>query len=415
MNLMMRLQLLAIVVAAASMVFVHLWLGATMPPARLRLFDIVFGSFILWWIASIIWLRAKSRIADDTADGWYNHTLQVFWFGNIATIITFWIALPYGSEAMRLMVTMMCLAPVVMEVIGTVRTPVYGRRGWAGTLAPYVIPAGLIVWFAQSGDEFAVPVILFLCAFGTTLLLLRDVIQRSVNRAWRAKAAAETARDARTRFLASASHDLGQPLQAARLFFDQAMASPAGPARETAVRGVQWAFDATESLLDQMLEHLRLESGQVKTRIETLTLAPVIAGLAERHEPAARLAHVDIIALPTRLQVRGDRAMIDRALGNLVVNALRHAGGRRVLIGARCNAGRVRIWVIDDGVGVPVADLPQLFDDHFQGSNHGDEVRGGFGLGLASTRRLAALMHGAAGLDRRWAGGSAFWLELPAA
>jgi signal transduction histidine kinase len=164
-----------------------------------------------------------------------------------------------------------------------------------------------------------------------------------------------------------------------------------------------------------MLEHLRLEAGQVPVRIERLTLGPVISTLAEMHEPPARLAKVEIIAVPTLLAVAGDRALLDRALGNLVVNALRHSHARRLLIGARRSADRVRIWVIDDGVGVPEIDLPRLFDDHFQGSNHGDEVRGGFGLGLASTRRLAALMQGSAGLDRRWTGGSAFWLELPAA
>jgi signal transduction histidine kinase len=240
-------------------------------------------------------------------------------------------------------------------------------------------------------------------------------MQGWVDQAWAATRAAEASRDGRTRFLASASHDLGQPLQAARLFFDQAMANPAGPARDAAARGLNWAFDSTEALLGQMLDHLRLESGQVAARIEAFPLGPAIAQLAEMHEPAARLARVDIIAVPTRLAVRADRALVDRALGNLVTNALRHARARRVLVGARKTAGRVLIWVIDDGVGIPEADHPRLFDDHFQGSNHGDDVRGGFGLGLASTRRLAALMQGAAGIDRRWTRGSAFWIELPAA
>jgi signal transduction histidine kinase len=75
----------------------------------------------------------------------------------------------------------------------------------------------------------------------------------------------------------------------------------------------------------------------------------------------------------------------------------------------------VRLWVIDDGVGVAEADAGRLFDDYVQGSDHGDEIRGGFGLGLASARRMAGLMQGAVGLERRWRGGSAFWLELRAA
>jgi len=86
-----------------------------------------------------------------------------------------------------------------------------------------------------------------------------------------------------------------------------------------------------------------------------------------------------------------------------------------VLIGARRQAGRVRLWVIDDGVGICEADAPRLFEDYVQGSNHGDEVRGGFGLGLASARRMARLMGGGVGLEPKWLNGSAFWLELDAA
>jgi len=133
------------------------------------------------------------------------------------------------------------------------------------------------------------------------------------------------------------------------------------------------------------------------------------------NEPAARLAGVTILALPSRLLAAADASLTERALGNLVANSIRHAKAHRVLIGARRRLGRIRLWVIDDGVGVAEADAPRLFEDFVQGSDHGDEVRGGFGLGLASARRMASLMDGAVGLERRWLAGSAFWLELPAA
>lgn len=415
MNLMMRMHLIAIVVAIASMALVQVWLGQIIPPASLLLYDLIFGGFILWWIASIIWKRARNTVRDDTADGWYGHTLSVFWVGNAAVVITFWISMPYASEAMQLLVTMMCLGTMTVEAIGTVRTPTYGLRGLSGTLAPLGVPAGLIAWYAQSGAEFAIPVILWLIAFCATLLVMREVLQNSVNAAWRAKQVAEAARDARTRFLASASHDLGQPLQAARLFFDQVVQSPEGPVRDKAVRNVRWAFDATGSLLEQILNHLRLESGTVEARMTTVALGPLIAEIAEMREPAARLANLGLVALPTRLAVCCDRSLLERAIGNLIDNAIRHAHASRLLIGARRRAGRVRIWVIDDGVGIPGSDLPRLFEDHVQGSNHGDEIRGGFGLGLASTRRLAQLMKGSAGHDGRWTTGSAFWIELPLA
>src|SRR4029078_1265487 len=87
---------------------------------------------------------------------------------------------------------------------------------------------------------------------------------------------------------------------------------------------------------------------------------------------------VEGFAMPPRLQAVADEGLAQRALGNLVGNSLRHAKGRRVLVGARRRAGRIRLWVIDDGVGVSKADAPRLFNDYAQGSDHGDEIRGGF-------------------------------------
>jgi signal transduction histidine kinase len=242
-----------------------------------------------------------------------------------------------------------------------------------------------------------------------------------VNRAQAAQEFAEAAlrevaaeRDAKTRFLASASHDLGQPLQAARLFFDQTLRSHDPAQREAAARRVGWAFDTTEGLLRQILDHLRLESGAVAPRLGRVDVGPLIARVAEMNEPAARMAGVTVHALPSRLQAQADVLLCERALGNLLANSLRHAKARRVLVGARRHLDRIRLWVIDDGVGISDEDAPRLFGDYVQGSNHGDEIRGGFGLGLASARRMAGLMDGHVGLETKWRAGSAFWLELPA-
>ena len=120
-------------------------------------------------------------------------------------------------------------------------------------------------------------------------------------------------------------------------------------------------------------------------------------------------------AMPSRLRVSADPVLLERAIANYIGNALRYAAASRILLGARRSGAVVRIWVIDDGVGTVPADRETLFDDYVQGSDHGDALPGGFGLGLSSVRRLAVLMSGNAGLDARWTRGSAFWLELPAA
>lgn len=169
-----------------------------------------------------------------------------------------------------------------------------------------------------------------------------------------------------------------------------------------------------ERQLRQMLDHLRLEAGAVQPHITDLAVGPLIARVAALAEVGADRAAIDIRLQPSRMRVRADPDLTERALSNLVDNARKHARCSRILLGARRVGARVRIWVIDDGVGIAEADLPHLFDDYVQGSNHDDEIRGGFGLGLASVQRMMALMSGTAGLDPRWRRGSAFYLDFAA-
>lgn len=258
MSLMLRLQVLTLAGAALSIPFVEAQLGAVMPRRDLLGHHVAVASFLLWWAGSIAWFRWRRRF-EDTPDGWYPHTLQVFWFGNVATVAASWFTMPYAPAEMRLVNAMLCVSPVVVEVIGTVRNPTYGRRGLMGALAPLGIPAGLSAWYLLSDDSQRYAVVFFYVAFTAALLLLREFLQNTVDAAYAAKAEAESARDAKARFLAAASHDLGQPLQAARLFFDQAMRAPEGPARIKATARVMWAFSSMEQQLRQMLDHLKLE------------------------------------------------------------------------------------------------------------------------------------------------------------
>jgi signal transduction histidine kinase len=163
-----------------------------------------------------------------------------------------------------------------------------------------------------------------------------------------------------------------------------------------------------------MMTHLQLESGVVEPKLAPFVIGPLIAEVADMNEPAAGLAQVTLHAMPCQLKIFADPALVERALGNLIGNAIRHAKATRILIGARWHERQVCIWVIDDGAGIPADDIPHLFKDFVQGSDHGQEIRGGFGLGLSTTRRLARLMGGDAGLETKWVKGCAFWLELPA-
>jgi signal transduction histidine kinase len=369
-----------------------------------------------------VWLVMMTRPVPASGVGrvaWPFSSPFVVWAGNVLLAGAFWLWMPYADEGV-LMACIVCqICTVTVYIMTTIEPP--PSRGRI-VLTPLVLPISIALYLLVHPVEYSIALSVFIFSFAATIVVLQRFVQQAVDDTFLARRAAEAAlvqvaaeRDAKTRFLTSASHDLGQPLQAARLFFDDVMDARTKPDREAAGRRVTWALDSAQELLRRMLEHLKLEAGAIAPNLRAVPVGSLIARMAEMHEPSARLAGVDIIALTSRLNARADPELVERALGNLVANAIRHAKARRLLIGARRRGGRVRLWVIDDGVGIGEADAARLFRDFAQGSDHGDEIRGGFGLGLASARRMAGLMDGAVGLEPKWRGGSAFWLELPAA
>lgn len=381
-------------------------------PFSLTLGAFVYCSLPLLWIGSLIWRYRRLKRIAETRTFAMHYNLWAMWSQNVATVAIGLIILPQLDQTWQAVASFYVLGTIAIEFVATVRPPPATGRS---SVAPLFLSASIILYLAVQGGPLASALIIYHAAFAYAMLVLRKILQRQSDRLHIALTQVSEERDVRTRFLASASHDLGQPLQAARMFFDQAMRSGDGAKRDKAVRGVHLAFDTTEHLLDQMMAHLKLESGVVEARLEQCVIGPLVAQAADINEPAAGLAQVSLHAMPCRLKVLADPALVERALGNLIGNAIRHAKAKRILIGARQTGNRVRVWVIDDGYGVSTSDIQRLFDDYVQGSDHGQEIRGGFGLGLATTRRLARLMGGDAGYEAKWVKGSAFWLDLPAA
>jgi signal transduction histidine kinase len=410
---MLRIQIATVLVLTAVAAFWTIELGPALPRARLIASTVLFGGLIAFHIVSVARTRMKPGFTDDTPDGWRRHTLTGISLGAFVIVALVWLTLPYEDESGRLLGVLFCQAWVAGAAIGTVKRPRGPPASLWRRIVPGIVPAGIIGFYLTHPSAYTLPVILFSVAFCALMLLLRSVVQATATMVWRAKGEADAQRDAKARFVASASHDLGQPLQAARLFFDQAIRSSDPAARTRATASAEAAFDAVERQLQRMNEYLRLEAGAVSARFADVAAGEPIARAAALAEAAAARAGVALHVVSSRLWARADADLIERALSNLIDNALRHAKARRLLIGARSHGPRVRLWVIDDGVGIAVEDRARLFEDYVQGSDHGDETRGGFGLGLASVRRIAALMHGTAGFATNTRRGSAFYLELP--
>jgi signal transduction histidine kinase len=376
---------------------------------------------ILVWLAGILRFIATKPADAEILRFWVPFAKAVMRACDLGIAASAWVLLPLADESLRSFLIVLYVWFVMLQVlISTEATRV--------TTFATVSILGSLILYAQVHDlPHRQPLTLFFLAFGATMLLAARFIRQAVLDATAARLEAEETsralaaalataaaeRDAKARFLASASHDLQQPIQAARLFFERAVATADVRVHERAVAGARLAFSSVEALIESMLVHLRLGADATAFRPKRVDLGDLVASVVGEHEAAAEGAGVALKGAASALSVTADPDLLRRALGNLIANAIRHAGASRILVAARRDPGGVRLWVVDDGRGVSPDDLPTLFDDYSQGS--GRSASGGFGIGLSSGKRIMDLHGGAAGVDGRWTKGAAFFLHLPAA
>lgn len=406
-----RLHVIACTLSVLTMAFVHISLANVVPSNRMFATDIIGASYNLWW-ASLILRQSFTRAHAEQLSILDRASSLGALLGCLVTVAVFWLTMPYASDKLRMLFLAFMQGPVALVAFATA-----GRtEGRGPPLAFYVIPLGIVGYFLVHADAFALPIIIYVLAFSAIFFSIHVGLKRALRNAQSARADAERERDAKAAFLAAASHDLGQPLQAARLYFDQAVRGVDAVKKERAVRQADAAFQLLERQLRATVDHLRLESGNLHAHVAPTPVGPVIAQAASLFAAAAEQAGVVLRLVPSTRVALADTELLDRVLANLLDNAIRHSGGKNVLLGVRQRGpAHLRFWIIDDGSGVAPQDSERIFGEFVRGSDHGDRERGGFGLGLTSARRLAALMSGSVGLDHSLRHGSAFFLELPIA
>jgi signal transduction histidine kinase len=380
----------------------------------------IVAALMLFWLW-VVPRRLALLVADEDRRA---DTLMfaVLWFGSFGVVGQIFLLFPWLGQAAQLLVILFSLGTVaVLALTAVERPPATGTPA----LMLLVIPSGLVAWHLMNPVPLRWGIIFVTAVFAGLFWLLHGVVQQLVNRshaamldADAARAEAIAAREAKTRFLAAAWHDLGQPVQAARLYVDQALRSPDERRRAHAAKGAETAFASVETQLRAMLEHLRLESGVVEAARERVALALLIEEAVALASPAAKAAAMQVKASVGDVAVLADRALLLRAVGNLIDNCLRHSGGRTVAISAESGPERVTIRIADDGRGIAPAAQASLFEDFRQGeraARDGGFQPHGFGLGLASARRIARLLDGELRYDARHGPGACFVLEIPAA
>jgi PAS domain S-box-containing protein len=231
-----------------------------------------------------------------------------------------------------------------------------------------------------------------------------------------AKSEAERADQAKSKFLAAASHDLRQPVQALILYLSMIgrQVRDLPKATET-VKRMQAALDGLSNLLTAILDISRLDAGVIATRIESVDLGAMLARLSNEYAAKAAQHRLKFRVAARKLSVLADETLLERALRNLIENALRYTPQGGVLVGARRRDGLVRIDVVDTGVGVAPERKADIFMEFVQLGNPGRDMDKGLGLGLAIVARLARLMNATVELSSTPGLGSRFSLALPEA
>ncbi|WP_448190298.1 ATP-binding protein [Azospirillum sp. sgz301742] len=222
---------------------------------------------------------------------------------------------------------------------------------------------------------------------------------------------AEQANEAKSKFLAAASHDLRQPVQSLFLFSaalaDRLKDHPALPLMDS----MRQALDALKRLLDSLLDMARLDSGKIVAEPVRLRLDEIVGRLAAEYGPRARQKGLDLRAVPSGVWVTSDPALLERILRNLIENALKYTRNGRVLLGARRRGDRVSVEVWDTGIGIPADKIEAIFEEFTQ--VHDTRTERGLGLGLAIVKRLGRLLGHRVSVRSVPGKGSVFTVEMP--
>ncbi len=227
-----------------------------------------------------------------------------------------------------------------------------------------------------------------------------------------AKMKADEANLDKTRFLAAASHDVLQPLNAARLYTTSLLErGPTGELQPLA-RNVDASLEAVEEILNALLDISRLDTGALKADIGTFAIGNLLQQLKVEFDPQAAAKGLTLKVVPCSLYVRTDRRLLRRVLQNFLSNAVKYTRGGRVLIGCRRRGDELLIEVHDTGAGIPASKHELIFKE-FHRLNPGVPSVHGIGLGLSIVERIARMLEHPIHLSSTPGVGSVFGMTVP--
>lgn len=230
-----------------------------------------------------------------------------------------------------------------------------------------------------------------------------------------ARDTAEAASQEKSNFLASVSHDLRQPVQAANLFLELLRRQPLDPKARDLLRPLSDSMTSLTGMLSGLLEVARLDAGLLTAKARVFDLDELLKRLHGEFQGPAREAKLKLHIPPAARSVRSDPLLVELVLRNLISNAVKYTEQGGVTVETRVEGDRLAIDVTDTGRGIGPEEVERIFEPYYQIGNATREHARGFGIGLATVRRVADLLGTRVTVRSEIGRGSTFSLTLPLA
>ncbi len=228
-----------------------------------------------------------------------------------------------------------------------------------------------------------------------------------------AKRQAELATVAKSRFLASASHDLRQPLQTLALLHGLLEKAAEGEKAQRLIARLDTTLGAMTGMLDTLLDVNQIDAGMVRAEIVGFPINVLFERLRGEFAYQAQAGGLGLRMVPCGLSVSSDPRLLEQMVRNLLSNALKYTRHGKVLLGCRRRSGVLSIEVWDTGVGIPAAELQSIFEEYHQLDNAARQRSRGLGLGLSIVQRLGKLLDHRVEVRSHPGKGSVFAIQVP--
>jgi two-component system, sensor histidine kinase len=242
---------------------------------------------------------------------------------------------------------------------------------------------------------------------------LRFENEELIARLTQEKIVAEEASNAKSRFLAAASHDLRQPVHALSLFVAAMRPRITDPEAVQMLDHIDTSVQAMGGLFNGLLDISRLDAGVVEVNAETFAIQPLLERICRDYASQAETKQVELRLRPSKAAVFSDPLLVERVVRNIVTNAIAYTDRGKVLVGCRRRGRSLVVQVWDTGRGIPPDEQARIFQEFYQVGNSERDRGRGVGLGLAIVKRLTALLNHPLNLRSTAGRGSVFSITLP--